>query len=60
MRAAAMVLVMLAQAASQPVFKSGVNLVEVDVVVTDKAGQPVRGLREVHNNMFVLNFQVQY
>ena len=46
MRAAALVLVMLAQAASQPAFKSGVNLVEVDVVVTDKAGQPVRGLRE--------------
>ena len=37
---------MLAQAASQPAFKSGVNLVEVDVVVTDKAGQPVRGLRQ--------------
>ena len=46
MRAAALVLVMLAQAASQPTFKSGVNLVEVDVVVTDKGGQPVRGLRE--------------
>jgi VWFA-related protein len=36
----------LAQAASQPTFKSGVNLVEVDVVVTDRAGQPVRGLRQ--------------
>ena len=43
---AALLLVMLAQAASQPTFKSGVNLVEVDVVVTDKAGQPVRGLRQ--------------
>ena len=45
MRATALLLVVLAQAASQPTFKSGVNLVEVDVVVTDKAGQPVRGLR---------------
>jgi VWFA-related protein len=46
MRAAAILLVVLAQAASQPTFKSGVNLVEVDVVVTDKGGQPVRGLRQ--------------
>src|SRR5687768_2391040 len=30
--------------AQQPTFKSGVNLVEVDVVVTNQAGQPVRGL----------------
>ena len=45
MRATALLLVVLAQAASQPTFKSGVNLVEVDVVVTDKSGQPVRGLR---------------
>ena len=36
---------LLAQAAHSRPFKSGVNLVEVDVVVTDKAGQPVRGLR---------------
>jgi VWFA-related protein len=46
MKAAALLLVVLAQAASQPTFKSGVNLVEVDVVVTDKAGQPVRGLKQ--------------
>ena len=46
MRFTALLLVLLAQAASQPTFKSGVNLVEVDVVVTDKAGQPVRGLRQ--------------
>ena len=45
MRATAFLLVVLAQAASQPTFKSGVNFVEVDVVVTDKAGQPVRGMR---------------
>ena len=45
MRPIALLLVMLAQAAPQPTFKSGVNLVEVDVVVTDKTGQPVRGLK---------------
>ena len=43
MRFTALLIALLAQA-SQPTFKSGVNLVEVDVVVTDKAGQPVRGL----------------
>ncbi len=32
------------QPAPQPTFKSGVNLIEVDVVVTNKTGQPVRGL----------------
>ena len=29
----------------KPGFKSGVTVVEVDVVVTDKSGRPVRGLR---------------
>ena len=29
----------------KPSFKSGVTVVEVDVVVTDKSGRPVRGLR---------------
>ena len=43
MRFTVLLIALLAQA-SQPTFKSGVNLVEVDVVVTDKAGQPVRGL----------------
>jgi len=43
MRSLALLVALLAQA-SQPTFKSGVNLVEVDVVVTNKAGQPVRGL----------------
>jgi VWFA-related protein len=38
-------LLLLAQAPSQPpTFKTGVNLVEVDVVVTDRDGRPVRGL----------------
>ena len=36
--------VLAQQPAQQPTFKSGVNLVEVDVVVTNQAGQPVRGL----------------
>ena len=31
--------------APKPSFKSGVTVVEVDVVVTDKSGRPVRGLR---------------
>ena len=31
--------------APKPGFKSGVTVVEVDVVVTDKSGRPVRGLR---------------
>src|SRR5687767_9662416 len=30
----------------QPPFKTGVNVVEVDVVVTEKGGGPVRGLRQ--------------
>jgi VWFA-related protein len=29
----------------QPAFKSNVTVVEVDVVVTDRSGRPVRGLR---------------
>jgi VWFA-related protein len=33
-----------AQPPSQPIFRSGTNLVEVDVVVTDARGMPVTGL----------------
>jgi VWFA-related protein len=32
--------------AQQPTFRSGVDLVQVDVVVVDKDGQPVRGLTQ--------------
>jgi VWFA-related protein len=32
------------QAPPRPTFKSGVTLIEVDVVVTDRSGRPVRGL----------------
>ena len=43
---AAVLLLLAAQRAppSQPRFKSDVTVVEVDVVVTDKSGRPVRGL----------------
>lgn len=41
---AALLLQLLQAPAPQPTFKSGVNFVEVDVVVIDRAGQPVRGL----------------
>ena len=43
---AALLLVLAQQAPPQPTFKTGVNLVEVDVVVTDKTGRPVPGLRQ--------------
>ena len=36
----------------QPTFKSGITLVEVDVVVTDKAQRPVRGLRKADFELF--------
>jgi VWFA-related protein len=39
-------LLFLGQQPPPPTFKSGVNLVEVDVVVTDRQGRPVRGLRQ--------------
>jgi VWFA-related protein len=42
---AALLLILAQQTPSAPPFKSDVNVVEVDVVVTDKAGRPVRGLR---------------
>ncbi|HEU4926723.1 MAG TPA: hypothetical protein VFT24_06730 [Vicinamibacterales bacterium] len=34
----------LQQVPPRPAFKSGVTLVEVDVVVSDRSGRPVRGL----------------
>jgi VWFA-related protein len=43
---AALWLILAQQPEPQPAFKSGINLVEVDVVVTDKHGRPVRGLRQ--------------
>ena len=42
----AALLLFLGQQPPPPTFKSGVNLVEVDVVVTDRQGRPVRGLRQ--------------
>src|SRR5215217_7808853 len=44
MRTTALLLYLLAQAAGQPPFRTGIDLVEVDVVVSDKQGRPVRGL----------------
>jgi VWFA-related protein len=43
----AVLLLLSAQQAppAKPAFKSGVTVVEVDVVVTDRSGRPVRGLR---------------
>jgi VWFA-related protein len=41
---APLLLTLAQQAPPQPTFKSTVNLVEVDVVVIDKSGRPVRGL----------------
>jgi VWFA-related protein len=52
MKFTALLLVLLAQTAAQPTFKSGVNFVEVDVVVTDRAGEPVRGLRRQDFEVF--------
>ena len=45
MKLSALFLLLLAQAVAPPQFKSGVNFVEVDVVVADRTGVPVRGLR---------------
>ena len=45
MKLSALFLLLLAQAVAPPQFKSGVNFVEVDVVVADRKGVPVRGLR---------------
>ena len=45
MKLSALFLLLLAQAVAPPQFKSGVNFVEVDVVVADRSGVPVRGLR---------------
>ncbi|HXW06399.1 MAG TPA: VWA domain-containing protein [Vicinamibacterales bacterium] len=44
--AATLVLLLGGQPAQQPRFRTGVNVVEVDVVVVDDAGVPVRGLEE--------------
>jgi VWFA-related protein len=41
---AAISLLLAAQQTPPPAFKSGVALIEVDVVVTDHSGRPVRGL----------------
>jgi VWFA-related protein len=38
-------LVMTPAAAQQPTFRSGVDLVHVDIVVVDKDGHPIRGLK---------------
>ena len=43
---ASLLLLAAQQAPPQPTFKTGVNVVEVDVVVVDKKGQPVRGLKQ--------------
>ena len=40
----ALLLLAAAQPPQKPALKSGVTLVEVDVVLTDKSGRPVRGL----------------
>jgi VWFA-related protein len=49
----AVVLFILTQQASQtPQFKTGINVVEVDVVVTDKSGRPVRGLQKQDFEVF--------
>src|SRR5918992_1208535 len=40
------------QLPAPPTFKSGINLVEVDVLVLDKRGLPVRGLREQDFEIF--------
>ena len=49
---AALVFILAQAPASQPVFKSGVNVIEVDVVVTDKSGRPIRGLRQEDFEVF--------
>jgi VWFA-related protein len=37
---------------AQPTFKSGINLVEIDVVILDKRGSPIRGLRQQDFEVF--------
>lgn len=49
---AALIFILAQGAASQPTFKSGVNVIEVDVVVTTKAGRPIRGLRQEDFEVF--------
>ena len=50
--AAVLWLLLAEQSPPQTPFKSGVNLVEVDVVVTDKSGNPIRGLRQQDFEVF--------
>ena len=45
-------LLLAEQSPPQTPFKSGVNLVEVDVVVTDKGGKPIRGLTQQDFEVF--------
>jgi VWFA-related protein len=40
------------QPPSPPQFKTGINLVEVDAVVTDRSGRPVRGLKKEDFEVF--------
>ena len=49
---APLLLVLIQQAPPQPTFRTGVNVVEVDVVVTDKSGRPVRQLRQEDFELF--------
>src|SRR5438067_2108584 len=46
MFAAALLLAASAQQQPPPSFRTGVNLVEVDAVVTDRAHAPIRGLKK--------------
>ena len=50
--AAVLWLLLAEQSPPQTPFKSGVNVVEVDVVVTDKSGNPIRGLRQQDFDVF--------
>ena len=45
MRLFACVLAAVAALQSQPTFRTGVELIRIDVTVLDKAGQPVTGLQ---------------
>ena len=49
---AAFLFVLAQQQATPPQFKTGVNVVEVDAVVTDRSGRPVRGLQQQDFEVF--------